>query len=215
MNRKLDIGDYILLSIIVLSIIACTIIVLLISQLHAAGFTAFGIGASDAVSISLEVGRASIEGLGRAHMASIGGTLIFNADTIPKNTTLYSTGPGIIITPPSPYYPPYRYSGYSPSYQDYGWKQDGNEFALFGKYGIEVVRNSGVFATVLGGLAFIDRIHLIQSNFTGQYYEIDRETGTEFIFGGGIRSFPKDNNICVSIEYDDKRGITCMLGKLF
>lgn len=195
MNRKLDIGDYILLSIVVLSIIACMIIVFLISQLHAAGFTAFGMGASDAVSISLEVGKASIEGPGRAHMISAGLALKFNADEMPSD----------VVDTKIPHY----------DYTDVGWKQDGNEWALFGKYGIEIVRNSGVFATVLGGLSFADRVYLVRSNLTGWYWTQAEDHKTEFIFGGGIRSFPRDNNICVSIEYDDKRGITCMLGKLF
>ena len=107
-------------------------------------------GKADAPNLTLEIGEVSTD---REHnrLLSIGLGFIFNADDVPSGTLEY----------------PVPHSDYT----NLGTRQKGNEYALFGKYGLEIIKNKGLFVFALGGLSFSEEIELAQSNATGWYYE--------------------------------------------
>jgi len=144
-------------------------------------------GAGNAPSITFEFGGIISDKV----LASINMAFIFNGDNIPSNTCEYPL--------------------YHNDYTDIGVKQDGGEFALIGKYGIEIIKNKRVFAFLLCGLSFYDEVYLVQSNVTSWYYEQSSETKTCGVYGGGFSCFPI-KNIILQIEYDNRRGIVGGIG---
>lgn len=163
----------------------------------AEGYFAVGGGAggkADAPNLTLELGGVST---GREHnrLIAIGLGIIFNADDVPSDTLEY----------------PVPHSDYT----NLGTRQKGNEYALFGKYGLEVIKNKGVFIFALGGLSFSEEIDLARSNVTGWYYEQSSSSKANGMFGGGLSYFPINNKVSLSVEYDNRRGITGSLGFRF
>lgn len=151
-------------------------------------------GEADAPNLTLELGGVST-GSGLNQLFAIGLGFIFNADDVPDGTLEY----------------PVPHSDYT----NLGDRQKGNEYALYGKYGLEPVKNSGVFIFGLGGVSFSEEIDLARSNVTGWYYEQSSSTKTNGMFGGGLSFFPKDSKISFSAEYDNRRGITGSIGFRF
>ncbi|MBW1614607.1 MAG: hypothetical protein JRJ57_11715 [Deltaproteobacteria bacterium] len=125
-------------------------------------------------------------------LIAIGLGFIFNADDVPSDTLEY----------PVPH----------SDYNNLGTRQKGNEYAFFGKYGVEVIKNKQVFIFALGGLSFSEEIDLARSNVTGWYYEQSSSSKINGMFGGGLSYFPLNNKISFQVEYDDRRGITGGIG---
>ena len=151
-------------------------------------------GKTDAPNLTLELGGVSTNReLNR--LIAIGLGFIFNADDVPSGTLEY----------PVPH----------TSYTNLGKKQKGNEYAVFGKYGLEVVKNKGVFIFALGGLSVSEEIELTRSNATGWYYEQSSSSKANGMFGGGLSYFPINSKMSLSVEYDNRRGITGGIGFRF
>lgn len=151
-------------------------------------------GKADAANLSLEVGGVTTN---REHdrLLAFGVGIIFNGDDVPSDTLEY----------PVPHW----------NYTDLGTKQDGPEIALFGKYGLEVITNKRLFLFGLGGLSFAKEIELAQSNATGWYYEQSSSSKLNGVFGAGLSYFPPESKVSLSVEYDNRRGITGSLGYRF
>jgi hypothetical protein len=151
-------------------------------------------GKADAPNLTLELGGVSTD---REHnrLIAIGLGFIFNADDVPSDTLEY----------------PVPHSDYT----NLGTRQKGNEYALFGKYGLEVIKNKGAFIFALGGLSFSEEIDLARSNVTGWYYEQSSSSKVNGMFGGGLSYFPINSKVSLSVEYDNRRGITGSLGFRF
>lgn len=151
-------------------------------------------GKADAPNLTLELGGVPT-GSGLNQLFAIGLGFIFNADDVPDGTLEY----------------PVPHSNYA----DLGNRQKGNEYAVFGKYGLEPIKNSGVFIFGLGGVSFSEEIDLARSNVTGWYYEQSTSTKTNGMFGGGLSYFPTNSKMSFSAEYDNRRGITGSIGFRF
>jgi hypothetical protein len=148
-------------------------------------------GEADAPNLTLELGGVSTD---REYnqLLSVGLGFIFNADDVPAGTLEY----------------PVPHSNYT----NLGTRQKGNEYALFGKYGLEILKNKGLFIFALGGLSFAEEVDLARSNVTGWYYEQSSSTELCGMFGGGLSYFPLGNRISFQVEYDNRRGITGGIG---
>ena len=93
-----------------------------------------------------------------------------------------------------------------------GKRDKGEEAGLYGKFGIELVNRTGVFLLVYGGATRAREIELAQSNVTRRYYQESEKTKTYGLIGGGIGYFPRRHRVCLQLEYDNRMGITGMVG---
>lgn len=148
-------------------------------------------GEADAPSFMMEAGGITS---GRAVnlQGALGVSLLFNNDHVPDDTLTY----------PVPH----------SSYTNLGTRNKDTEVALIAKFGIEPVKESGVFVFGLGGASFAEEIELAQSNVTGWYYEQSSKDKTFGIYGGGISFFPTSSNIMFQAEVDNRRGVTGSIG---
>jgi len=160
----------------------------------AGGYFAIGGGAggqSGAPNLTFEVGGVSTS-KNHNRLLSIGFGFVFNADDVPTGTLEY----------PVPH----------SDYVNLGTRQKGNEYAFFGKYGLEIIKGKGLFLFVLGGLSAAEEIELARSNVTGWYYEQSSSSKVNGMFGGGISYFPLNNRLSFQVEYDNRRGVTAGVG---
>lgn len=148
---------------------------------------------SDASNLTFELGGVS-SNRDFNHFGGIGLSFILNADDYPFG--VYN-----IAEYPCPH-----------SHHTFGMKQKGSEYALFGKYGLEIIKNNGLFIFVLGGFSFAEEIELTRSRITDWYYEQSSDINYYEIFGGGLAYFPVDQKISIQIEYDNRRGVTVGIG---
>ncbi len=165
---------------------------------YASGYTAIGGGmggAANAPNVSVELGAVSTNKDAHNQLFAADFGFIFNADHLPSGTLHY----------------PVPHSDYA----ILGKKQKGNEYALAGKYGIELIKNQGVFAFGLGGLSFSKEVELARSNVTGWYYENASSSKINGLYGGGLAYFPPNSNWTLSAAYDNRRGITGTVGFRF
>jgi hypothetical protein len=88
-----------------------------------------------------------------------------------------------------------------------GTRRQGEEAGIYGKFGIEPVKNSGVFIFAKGGYSAGREIELAQSNVTGRYYEQSRTNRSYFLYGGGLGYYPKAGHLILHLEYDNRMGI--------
>ena len=126
------------------------------------------------------------------YMVGGGLDLIFNNDRIPGDIADY----------PVPHN----------SFVFVGVKQPQIEIGLYGKYGIETARNSGVFVYALGGISFAEKILLSRSTVTGWYYTEEKLTVSYGMFGGGIAYFPVRQQYSLQAGYDNRTGVNLGLG---
>lgn len=152
-----------------------------------------GGGKADAPSLTLELGEVSTNREYKCLIA-IGWSFIFNADDVPSDTLEY----------------PVPHSDYT----NLGRRQKDNEHALFGKCGLEV-KKQGAFIFALAGLSSSKEIDLARSNVTGWYYEQSSSSKVNGMFGGGLSYFSINSKVFLSVEYDNRRGITGSLGFRF
>lgn len=97
-------------------------------------------------------------------------------------------------------------------YTDLGTRKRGEEAGLYGKVGIEPIKNSGFFIFGMGGFTWGDEIQLSQWNYNRQYYTESESTKTYGLFGGGIGYFPMQGHFTAQIQYDNRMGLTGMMG---
>ncbi len=164
----------------------------------AQGYVALGGGAggaSEAANVSFEAGAVSTNADSHNQLLAADLGFIFNADHLPAGTLHY----------PVPHY----------DYTSLGNRQKGNEYTIAGKYGFELFKNQGVFVLGIGGLSISEAVALAQSNATGWYYENASSTKINGLYGGGLAYFPPNSRWNISAEYDNRRGITGMIGFRF
>ena len=169
-----------------------TVFITLPATTFAEGYFSMGGGTgTNGPNITFELGKISTD---REHnyLVALGLGFIFNAGDVPSSTLEY----------PCPH----------SNYTDLGTRQRDNEMAIIGKYGLEIVKNEGLFLVALAGFSMYDEIDLAQSNATGWYYEQSSSTGTYGIFGGGLSYFPPGGKISYQLEYDNRRGVTGGIG---
>ena len=93
-----------------------------------------------------------------------------------------------------------------------GKRDKGEESGLYGKFGIELVNRTGVFLLVYGGATWAREIELAQSNVNRRYYQESEKTKTYGLIGGGLGYFPRRHRFCLQLEYDNRMGITGLVG---
>jgi len=93
-----------------------------------------------------------------------------------------------------------------------GKRDKGEEAGLYGKFGIELVNRAGVFLLVYGGGTWAREIELAQSNVTRRYYQESEKIKTYGLIGVGLGYFPRDHRFCLQLGYDNRMGITGMVG---
>ena len=168
---------------------------LLCAQLFFKGGLGNG-GDSEAFSISVELGGLLHNKDGhRNRMFTFGISSIFNADNIPSDILDYSC--------------PHS------SYDKLGKRQDGNETAFFGRYGMEVFKEKGFYAFLLSGFSFSFDIDLVKSTATGWYYEQSVSSRLYGIIGGGLTYCPNESKFNYSLDIDNRRGISGSIGIYF
>ena len=169
-----------------------TVFITLPATTFAEGYFSMGGGTgTNGPNITFELGKISTD---REHnyLVALGLGFIFNAGNVPSETLDY----------PCPH-------GY---YTDLGTEQKGNEIAILGKYGLEIIKNKGLFIVALAGLSFYEEVDLAQSDATGWYYEQSSSTGAYGVFGGGLNYFPPGSKVSFQVEYDNRRGVTGGIG---
>lgn len=87
-----------------------------------------------------------------------------------------------------------------------------NESALFGKYGLELVKNKRLFIFVLAGFSTFTKKEYVQSNATGWYYEQSSRSYSYNVFGGGIAYFSVESKLSIQVSHDNRRGISVGVG---
>lgn len=176
-------------------IVVCFIITILIITpvvALAEGYLAIGGGSgSNGSNLTLEAGSVSID-KEYNHLMALGIGFIFNAGDVPSDTLDYPCPHG--------------------DYTNLGTEQKGTEIVILGKYGLEVIKNEGLFLVGLAGFSFSENVDLAQSNVTGWYYEQSSSSSAYGILGGGLSYFPPNTNISFQIEYDNRRGVTGGIG---
>lgn len=83
------------------------------------------------------------------------------------------------------------------------------EMGLFGKYGIEVAKDTGLFVTGFGGFTIVEESYVLYP-----YSYEESEWTTYGMFGGGL-SYLLNNNSYIQVDYDNRRGTTVGLGWKF
>ncbi len=93
-----------------------------------------------------------------------------------------------------------------------GKRYKGEEVGLYGKFGIEVGKRSGLFALVYAGGTWGKEIELAQSNVTRWHYQESETTKTYGLIGGGIGYFPRHLNLCLQLGFDNRLGFNALIG---
>ncbi|MDQ6996253.1 MAG: hypothetical protein Q9M82_02190 [Mariprofundus sp.] len=106
-----------------------------------------------------------------------------------------------------------RYPVPHTSYTNLGIKQDGSEYAIMGKAGVEV-SDTNIYLIGILGASLSTEITLAQSNITGWFYEQNTTNKTNAVYGTGMAYiYPK--GLLLEVDYDNRRGITGMIGWSF
>jgi hypothetical protein len=98
------------------------------------------------------------------------------------------------------------------NFTDLGNRKKGEEVGMYGKFGIEPIKNTGFFIFGTGGFTLGKEIQLTQSNITRLYYTESETTKTYGLFGGGIGYFPMQGHFTAQVQYDNRMGVTGNLG---
>lgn len=96
-----------------------------------------------------------------------------------------------------------------------GTYRDWPELGLYCQYGAEIVENSKLFVTVLGGFTAANEVTVYDSTIQVYPYSYG-DTSWEFygLVGGGLTYF-FDNNMCLTTNYDNRRGFSMGFGSKF
>lgn len=97
-------------------------------------------------------------------------------------------------------------------FTDLGWRQKDEQGFFFGRYGIETIPRTGLYATVHGGVSVIHRVRLHRSNVTGWYYERGSSYQGRALVGGGVAWFPPEQHFALAVDWDNRRGVTGTVG---
>ena len=153
-------------------------------------------GQAEANSFTMAFGKEDIKIKKLTAIAGIAVPLILHGDSnVPSNTNDSSCPHG--------------------SCSSKGSEDDGTETGLIGSFGLELFDWS-TYVSLLGGVTRANTVKLSQSNITGQYYK--EGTGTEYypVFGLGVSYAPVffewKLKMLFSLEFDNRRGITGMIG---
>ena len=165
-----------------------------------------GGGDAKAGNFTLEAIRINPNPKGRDSLFGLGTTFIFNGKGIPAN---YEDASG-------DWSDWYRLEQQIGTLEDEGIRQTGPEWGIFGKFGLELIENTGVFGTIFGGLSFSKEAQLYHSSLGEPHYFVDKGTTDYGLYGLGISYIPeKNSNMLFQIDYDNRRGITFGLGWKF
>ena len=160
-----------------------------------AGYFAIGGGKNAEVyNLSLEAGTTDLELGNHNYLFGIGIPFILHGDgDIPDGT---------IKSPIS-----------HDKYVSLDKKNDGTELGLFAKFGVEL-GHSGFYLSLLGGFSRANEIELVRSTETEQYFEQSSEGKTYSLYGGSIGYFSDifNREICILVDYDNRRGVTGTIG---
>jgi len=97
-------------------------------------------------------------------------------------------------------------------YRGLGIKDKGAELGVYAKFGVEPIKDTGVFIFAIGGATWGSEVDLVQSNATGWYYEQSKRTTTYGLYGGGLGFFPKESRFCIQASYDNRMGVNGLIG---
>lgn len=99
---------------------------------------------------------------------------------------------------------------------DEGVYRDFPEFGLFGKYGIEVVEDTGLFVTGFAGFTLADEVRVWQSSIPVYPYAYGEEEGWNVygMYGGGLSYFFGGSTF-LQVDFDNRRGTTVGFGWKF
>lgn len=96
-----------------------------------------------------------------------------------------------------------------------GNKPEGIESGILGKFGIELF-GSNVYTSILQGITHGHEVHLMQSNITGDYYEQSSDTKLYYLYGISLGYFTElfdwKLKLNIQIDYDNRRGVTGLIG---
>ena len=165
-----------------------------------------GGGKAGSGNFTMEALRVSQNPKGRDSLIGLGGTIIFNGDSIPSD---YENAGG-------DWSEMYSLEQQWGTLENEGIRQTSSEMGLFGKCGIELVEDTGVFGTVFGGVTFARESQLYWSSLGTPHYYVDKGTNNYGLYGMGISYIPnKDGSLLLQVDYDNRRGITFGLGWKF
>jgi hypothetical protein len=188
--KEAPMQKYLIISVVILALLFPT-------AASAKGYFSVGGGAGGdggAPNITFEVENVTAD-RDRDRLLAVGFGFIFSADDIPSEI--------------------YEDPAADESFTRIGHKQKGNEIVILGKYGREVIKKRKLFVFAIGGFSFLEEIELYRSDVTGWYYEKSSNTKYLGVLGGGISCFPFNGKISLSIEYDNRRGLSGMIGFRF
>lgn len=134
---------------------------------------------------------------GRDSLSALGFTVIFNGGGIPSDTKSTSGEWAEYC----------QYEAQTGTLVDEGVKRDWPEMGFFGKYGLELIKDAGLFVNVLGGATFADEVHLYHSTLGPPHYTDHEGWNIYGMFGGGISYF-LNGDILIQIDHDNRRGLT-------
>jgi len=161
-------------------------------------------GPMNSANVTVEGGRVTqlTPPEGRNSLLAWGMTLIFNGDGIPS-------GKNAGVEPWKTFYK--IDSKYGNLYDIKKGRGDLPELGLFGKYGLEVIEDTGLFATVLGGASVTNEKWYCRSTMWPYEYHGTYDTTIYGMFGGGISYFLRDD-LFLQVDFDNRRGVTGGLG---
>jgi len=166
--------------------------------LYSQNYFSIGIGkggSSKASNFSLEIGEIAEFIEIPTSIFAISLSAIINSDEIPSDILDYSC--------------PHN------DYKKLGIKQQGNERAMLGKYGVEVFKDKRFFFNVLGGVSYTTHIDLVRSNVTKWYYTQSSFIKKNGIFGVGVSFLHQNSYFSLQLDYDNRRGFTGGVGFIF
>lgn len=91
----------------------------------------------------------------------------------------------------------------------------GNEYGVYGKFGIEIFKNKGLFINGLGGFSYSKtEKSRIDQNLELETYNVSKSTSNQFLgmYGVGISYLPNDSKLYVQVDWDNRRGCTAAVG---
>ncbi len=159
-----------------------------------------GGGSADGGAMSLAIEDSKIiEEIGRDSLSAVGFTC-----------TLEGSDASYDVTTDGDYAGLYEWERSIGTLQEIGTYRDGPEFGLYWKQGIEIMENSGLFATVHGGFTFTSEVTVYESTIRVYPYSYG-DTSWELygIYGVGLTYFFEGKNTSLVVDYDNRREL-CM-----
>ena len=94
-----------------------------------------------------------------------------------------------------------------------GTEYKGTEMGGYVKIGIKLFLDS-LYLNLIGGATVVTVSDIVRSPVTGRYYEASSDTTTNPLYGIGMGFFPEifDWQLAFAIDYDNRRGVTGLVG---